>query len=145
MLNQLMIGATLIVITVLIHAACLELILKGYVAIKTALEVRWRILTFAVLIVAIFAAHVIEIWVWAIFYFFINEIPTFEAALYFSTSSFTTVGFGDITLSSEWRLLSSVEAANGMILFGWSTAFIFAIVRHIYDHVYTGLESQHSR
>ena len=114
-------------------------------AIKTDLEVRWRILTFAVLIVATFAAHVIEIWVWAIFYFFIEEIPTFEAALYFSTSSFTTVGFGDITLSSEWRLLSSVEAANGMILFGWSTAFIFAIVRHIYEHVDSGLEFRHSR
>ncbi len=142
MLNQLTIGASLIVVTVLIHATCLELILKGYVAIKTDLEVRWRIMTFAILILAIFAAHVIEIWVWAVFFFFIKEIPTFEAALYFSTTSFTTVGYGDITLSSEWRLLSSVEAANGMILFGWSTAFIFAVVRHIYDHVYGGLESR---
>ena len=145
MINQLMIGASLIVVTVLIHATCLELILKGYVAVKTDLEVRWRIVTFAIVILAIFAAHVFEIWVWAIFFFFIEEIHTFEAALYFSTSSFTTVGYGDITLSDEWRLLGSVESANGMILFGWSTAFIFAIVRKIYEHVYSGLESPHSR
>ena len=137
MLNQLAIGASLIVLTVLIHATCLELILKGYFAIKTDLMVRWRIVTFAVLILAVFSAHVIEIWVWATLFFFIEAMPTFEAALYFSTTSFTTVGFGDITLSEKWRLLSSLEAAAGMILFGWSTAFIFAIIRHIYDHVYS--------
>jgi voltage-gated potassium channel len=136
MLSQLTIGACLIVMTVLIHAGCLELILKALIAIKTEIEVRWRVATFALLILAIFLAHVIEIWVWAIFYFFIEEIPNLEAALYFSTSSFTTVGYGDVVLSEEWRLLSSVESINGMILFGWSTAFIFAIVRLIYEHHY---------
>ena len=83
--------------------------------------------------------HVIEIWIWAIFYYFtasIQEIPTLEAALYFSTSSFTTVGFGDLVLSEEWRLLSSFESTNGMILFGWSTAFIFELIRHVYNQVF---------
>ena len=70
------------------------------------------------------------------FYFFIEEIPTFKTALYFSTSSFTTVGYGDLTLSEEWRLLGSMESANGMILFGWSTAFIFTVIHRIYEHLY---------
>ena len=76
---------------------------------------------------------------WALLYYFkasISEIPTLEAAVYFSTSSFTTVGFGDVVLSADWRLLSSLEAINGMILFGWSTAFIFAVIRHIYGQIY---------
>ncbi len=84
-------------------------------------------------------AHVVEISIWAGFYYFatsIKEIPNLEAALYFSTSSFTTVGFGDLVLSEEWRLLSSFEAINGMILFGWSTAYIFAVVRLVYDQFY---------
>jgi len=117
---------------------------RGVLAIKKEIYVRWRVVTFALLILAIFAAHVIEIWVWAVFFFFIEEISTFEAALYFSTSSFTTVGFGDVTLTEEWRLLSSLEATNGMILFGWSTAFIFAVIRGIYDHHYRGVEAYSS-
>ncbi len=88
----------------------------------------------------IFAAHIVEIWIWAIFYFFVEEIQNWESALYFSTSSFTTVGYGDLVLSEEWRLLESIEAINGMILFGWSTAFIFAGVRRIYGHLYRGEE-----
>ncbi len=141
MLIQLTIGACLIVTTVLIHAVCLEFILKGLIAIKIEIQVRWRVVTFALMILCIFAAHVIQIWVWAIFYIFVEGISTLEAALYFSTSSFTTVGYGDVVLSEEWRLLSSVEATNGMILFGWSTAFIFAIVLRIYEHHYRDVEA----
>ncbi len=139
MFTQISIGGALIVITVLVHAVSLELIFKAFIAVRTDLEVRWRAITFALVILAVFAAHVIEIWIWAIFYYFkasISQIPTLEAALYFSASSFTTVGFGDLVLSEDWRLLSSFEATNGMILFGWSTAFIFAVVRHVYSHIY---------
>jgi hypothetical protein len=139
MFTQISIGAALIIATVIVHAVCLELILKALVAVRTDLVVRWRVVTFSLVIFSVFVAHVIEIWIWATFYYVkapISEIPTLEAALYFSTSSFTTVGFGDLVLSEEWRLLSSFEATNGMILFGWSTAFIFAVVRHIYSQIY---------
>jgi len=139
MVTQMFIGAALILTTVLVHAVCLELILKAFLSVRTELEVRWRAIAFALVVLAVFAAHVIEIWVWAIFYYLhasIAEIPTLEAALYFSTSSFTTVGFGDLVLSEDWRLLSSFESINGMILFGWSTAFIFEVVRHTYSHLY---------
>ncbi len=139
MLTQISIGAALIVTTVIVHAVSLELILKALVAIRTDIKVRWRAVAFALVILAMFVAHIIEIWIWAIFYYFkvsTSEIPTLEAAVYFSTSSFTTVGFGDLVLSEDWRLLSSLEAINGMILFGWSTAFIFAVVRHVYSQIY---------
>ena len=139
MFTQISIGGALIVITVLVHAVSLELIFKALIAVRMDIEVRWRAVTFALVILAVFVAHVIEIWIWAIFYYFkasISQIPTLEAALYFSASSFTTVGFGDLVLSEDWRLLSSFEATNGMILFGWSTAFIFAVVRHVYSQIY---------
>ncbi len=148
MFTQISIGAALIVTTVIVHAISLELILKAFVAVRTDIEVRWRAMTFSLVVLAVFTAHVIEIWIWAVFYYFeasINEIPSFESALYFSTSSFTTVGFGDLVLSEEWRLLSSLESANGMILFGWSTAFIFEIVRHIYGHLFPSVNARSSR
>ena len=136
MLIQLAIGSALVMATVLIHGVSLDIIVRALRAIGIETLNRWRFLSFSLVGLAIFSSHIIEIWIWAGFYFFIEEIPTFETALYFSTSSFTTVGYGDVTLSEEWRLLSSLESANGMILFGWSTAFIFAIVHRIYEHLY---------
>ena len=62
MLNQLTIGACLIVTTVLIHAVCLELILRGLIAIKREIVVRWRAVTIALVVLCVFFAHVIEIW-----------------------------------------------------------------------------------
>ena len=142
MLSQLTYGAVLIAVTVLIHAVCLEGIIKVWRAVSIEVEVRWRAITLSLTIIGIFASHIIQIWVWAIFYFFVEEIQTWESALYFSTSSYTTVGYGDLILSEEWRLLGSIEAINGMILFGWSTAFLFAGVRRIYEHLYRDEEIQ---
>ncbi len=136
MLSQLTIGSALVVVTVLVHGVSLDIILRALRAIGMETLIRWRLLSLSLLVLAVFSAHLIEIWIWAVFYFFIEEIPTFKTALYFSTSSFTTVGYGDLTLSEEWRLLGSMESANGMILFGWSTAFIFTVIHRIYEHPY---------
>ena len=73
-----------------------------------------------------------EIWMWGMFYLIIDVVPDLETALYFSTSSFTTVGYGDVYLDKDWRLISSIESLNGFLLFGWSTAFIFEIVSNVY-------------
>lgn len=50
--------------------------------------------------------------------------------------TFTTLGYGDIVLGPEWRLLSGIEAINGIVLFGWSTAFLFAIVQRSWKEVH---------
>ena len=63
-------------------------------------------------------------WIWAAAYVGIGAIESLEPALYFSVVAFTTLGFGDITLPLEWRLLSGLTAANGLLLFGLSTAFL---------------------
>jgi hypothetical protein len=60
----------------------------------------------------------------------VEEIGTFEEAVYFSVVTFTTLGYGDITLADhQWRLLSGAEALNGVLLVGWSTALLFAVVQ----------------
>ena len=70
---------------------------------------------------------------WAVVFLLTEEVHNLETALYFSTVTFTTVGYGDLTLSEKWRLLGSVESANGMLLFGWSTAFIFEVMRYVWN------------
>jgi len=70
------------------------------------------------------AAHSVGVWIWAATFLMLGAFDALEPALYFSVVSFTTLGFGDITLSEQWRLLSGVSAANGLLLFGLSTAFL---------------------
>jgi hypothetical protein len=82
----------------------------------------------------LFVATIIEVWAWAMLYRLIGAVGSTEEALYFSTTTFTTLGFGDITLDDQWRLLSSFEGANGLLMFGWSTALIFAAVQKVYGY-----------
>ena len=82
----------------------------------------------------LFVATVLEVWAWAMLYLLIGAVGSTEEALYFSTTTFTTLGFGDLTLDEQWRLLSSFEGANGLLMFGWSTALIFAAVQKVYGY-----------
>ena len=86
----------------------------------------------------IFALHTAEIWSYAALYRMLGEIRAFTDALYFSTTA--SLGFGDIVLSSRWRLISAVEAANGVILFAWSTAFLLTLTRRVgvFNHDWLG-------
>lgn len=79
----------------------------------------------------IFALHTVQIWLYAALYLALGELGTFEQALYFSTITFASVGYGDIVLSPEWRVLSGIEAANGVVLFGWSTAFLLTVTARL--------------
>ena len=82
-----------------------------------------------------FVAIVIEAWLWALVYLYspaITELPDLQTAFYFSMVTFTTLGYGDVVLTGEWRTLASVQAANGVIIFGWTTALIFYFIQHIY-------------
>jgi hypothetical protein len=83
-------------------------------------------------VILMFLASLAEVIVWATTYIALNAIHGFEKALYFSMVTYTTLGYGDILLDERWRLLASFEAANGVIMFGWSTAVVMAAVQHIY-------------
>lgn len=75
----------------------------------------------------IFGLHTVDIWLYATLYLVLGEMRQLEEALYFSTVTFAALGFGDIVMSPRWRLLSAIEAANGVILFAWSTTFLLGV------------------
>jgi small-conductance mechanosensitive channel len=75
---------------------------------------------------------ILDVTLWATFYYMSGALPSFEEALYFSTVTFTTVGYGDIVLGREWRQLATFEAVNGWIIFGWATALIMAVIQRLY-------------
>ena len=72
--------------------------------------------------------HLIEIAVWALLYLGLRAMPDLQSALYFSSVTYTTTGYGDILLPKEWRLVGGVEALTGILMCGWSTGFFFAVV-----------------
>jgi len=77
----------------------------------------------------------LEATIWAFIYFIlpgITEFETFEKAIYFSLVTFTTLGYGDITIGAPNRILAGFEAINGILLIGWSTAFMFSVVQFIW-------------
>lgn len=79
------------------------------------------------IVVLLFLLHAAEIWLYALVYLWLGQFGDMESALYFSTSTFTTVGFGDVYLDRPWRMLSAAESANGFLLIGWSTAFLVSV------------------
>jgi len=84
------------------------------------------------LMTAFIGLHVLEILLWAGFYRCLC-FPLWESAFYFSTSSYATVGYGDIVLPQMWRNLGPVESIIGVLMCGLSASFLFAIVSRLVD------------
>ena len=83
--------------------------------------------------------HALQVTIWAIAYIMMlpaGELQTMEEAIYFSFVTFTTLGYGDITLSEGWRILSGMEALNGILLVGWTTALLFAVVQRTWQAMF---------
>lgn len=85
-------------------------------------------------VVALITLHGLEIWAFALLYLWLGAIGTLSDALYFSTISYSTVGYNDTHIMPDWRLLGAFESILGMILLGWSTAFFFRMHRRIDAH-----------
>lgn len=86
------------------------------------------------IVLAMFALHGIEIWAFALAYWAIGAVDGFEGALYFSTISYSTVGYNDTHILPEWRLVGAFESILGVFLLGWSTAFFFRMLGRIEAH-----------
>jgi len=129
------ISLCLVLVTTAIHAGGMVIAMR-IVAAHTGREPRglnrFRTYKVSVIVVVMFLASLAEVLVWACTYVAVNAIEGMERAVYFSMVTYTTLGYGDITLDEQWRLLSSFEAGNGIIMFGWSTAIIMAVVRRVY-------------
>jgi len=90
------------------------------------------ILTMVFNVLIVICVHTVEAWSWAVLYLYLGEFSELQHALYFSVVTSTTLGYGDVTLSPEWQMLSTFEAMGGLILFGVSTAFLLELMRHLF-------------
>jgi Ion channel len=149
MIGNLLLAGVMVALTVIIHFAGLLILMwllraRGhrFRAHESAIG-QGAAIVFVVL--GLVAIHTVEIWVYAVVYYALTTLPDFEAALYFSTTSFTTIGYGDVVLDRNWRLFGAIEGANGLLLFGWSTAFLFSVTARLRTLEHDWLERPDAR
>jgi hypothetical protein len=93
-------------------------------------------------------AHLTQVALWAVVFLLCGQVSTLETALCLSGQNFTAFGYGDVQLSEKWRLLCPLEAANGLLFFGMSTAVLFAIMNQLIANrplIETGYQSAAAR
>jgi len=135
MIPPLLIGTGVLLVSLLSYGAATALLVQvvvrlfrsGYAGLRF-----WKNVAVMMVVTLITAAmHLTQIALWAVVFLVRGEMSTFEQAFYVSAQNYTALGYGDVILSERWRLLGPLEAINGLLLFGLSTAVLFAVMSRL--------------
>lgn len=127
------VGLGLLAVCIVIHAICLEKLLGWFRRRRDRGDLNGAHAAWVLVQVAWWTvlAHLIEMLVWALAYRGLGLLPNMEVALYFSSVTYTTVGYGDVLLPLRWHILAGLEGLTGILMAGWSTAFLFAVMSRL--------------
>ena len=130
MISKLLIAWSLTALCVIVHAMGMTALLRWENRWIARANERYWFSTWLLVRTAgwIILLHLVEITVWAFFYAWRDALPDLSSAFYFSAVTYTTTGYGDLVLPTEWRLVGGVEALTGILMCGWSAAVFFAVV-----------------
>lgn len=132
MLRQLLLGSGISLGNIAIHAAVMAAVVG---TARHALEWKhhrsqaWLAALMVATVGVLMVAHMAEVLVWSLAYAILDAAPAGADILYFAFVNYTTLGYGDVVPVERWRLLGPMAAMNGVLLFGWSTAVIFEVLR----------------
>jgi len=122
----------LVLMAVLIHGAGITALARTLALHPAGAESHHFSLIRALLVLGIvlslFVLHGIEIWMFAAAYLGVAAVPNLETAVYFSTMTYATIGYSDQYIHGNWRLVAAIEGVCGIMLLGWSTAFLVSVV-----------------
>lgn len=135
MVMKIIAASSLVAGTVAIHAAGLAILLRQVLRWEVRPDggfwpVTWLIIRTAWQLILV---HLVEIAMWALFFWWQKCLPDVGSSLYFAGVTYTTVGYGDLVLPLEWRLFGPVEGLAGILMCGLSTGFFFAMVSRPYE------------
>jgi hypothetical protein len=132
MISTLLIACVLVAVTVTMHAIGLALLLRILRTLHALTTTGlWHITRLLIgLTWYLILLHLAEISVWGWFYLWWECLPDAEAALYFASVTYTTIGYGDLVLAKPWRVLAPIEGLTGILMCGLSAGFFFALVNH---------------
>ena len=141
--TRLTVGGGAVLCTIFIHALALDATVNffhrearlGHAGMRYLIN-----LTIVVLVMSFsFVAHMVEVAVWALLFMICGEFQTFGAAYYHSAVNYSTLGYGDVIMSPSWKLLGPLEAADGSLMFGVSTAMVFSVILRLIQTRFTDL------
>jgi len=135
---QFLVGCSVSVINIMIHAL-ITLVAIG-IARRAGLQLTSRVRLHLMTVMVVTAlvlmmAHTAEIIVWSLAYAAVGAAPAGSDLLDFAFVNYTTLGYGDVTPLKEWRLIGPMTAMNGILMFGWSTAVLFEVLRKTIEHL----------
>jgi hypothetical protein len=132
MLRQFLVGAGISICNIVIHALVMTAVVRVAHRAAARATTHPAALLISVMVATVsvlMAAHACEVAVWSLAYAIVNAAPADADLVYFAFVNYTTLGYGDVTPVQRWRLLGPLTAMNGVLLFGWSTAVIFEVLR----------------
>jgi hypothetical protein len=132
MLRQLLVGTAVSVCNIAIHAMVMATVVRAARVAGERATSRQAVQLIAIMIATVsvlMIAHLAEVLVWSFAYTIVHVAPPGTDLIYFAFVNYTTLGYGDVTPVERWRLLGPMTAMNGVLLFGWSTAVIFEVLR----------------
>ena len=139
MIKILLLTLVLVSTCVVIHGLGMVLGLRWISRIRPQLDHHLSLWSsFRILIRVVYGLlllHLLQIMVWAACYHWNGCFPDFATSFYYSATSYSTVGYGDVIPPGNWRILGSVEAVTGVLMFGWSTGVLFSVVNHLQGNV----------
>jgi len=137
MIKELLVAFAIVAVCLLLHVGTIVLLADWMLDHHEKRKERMTMPGYMVLLIAAFSGiivlHMTEIAIWAGFYSTRSLFQDFETSFYFSLTSYTTMGFGDVVLPRGWRMLGGVEGVTGVLLCGLSTAFVFAIINAMFQ------------
>jgi hypothetical protein len=127
------VGLGVFVVSMLLFSLATNLIVRvASPSMRTASAGFWKHVAVMMLVSLVTAAaHLVQIGVWAMALLLVGAVEAFDAAFYASAQNYTALGYGDIVITERWRLLGPLEAINGLLLFGLSTAAMFAVMSRL--------------
>ena len=130
-------GLALIVLKVVIHVIGLALIYERVVHVLSGAMEHRRFLARFVVVIGVAAllatlVHGIEVANWAAAYRLLGALPNNKSAMLYSLRAMTSYGHTNLFLEDQWQLMGALEALNGMLLFGLTTAVLFAMIQKVW-------------
>ena len=145
MLHSIVVGLLMTIVTIAIHAvgttAWARYLRKVGDRMGADVPSSVNLKVLCATAVVLLCLHIVEVIAWAFVYVLLvdsKSLANMEEALYFSTVTFASLGYGDVVIDGSWRLLSAIQSMIGLLAFGWSSALLYAVVQRI-------LQSDHSR
>ena len=141
MLVALLVGTLTIFVNMLVQVFAVVVLIRFFAnrrrnkaELRGLFEDTWML---AFCLVALFAGNVFQFTIWASLFIYLGEFQDFTTAFYHSTVNFASLGYGDIVMSEQWRLLGALEAANGVLMFGLTAGTLFSIMQNMVQQHHT--------